>query len=749
MGIPEKIDQIIAARQTKVPKLTQALQRFQEVKTSVDALEDFRKSIPESEGELSNRLNSIVTDGFYQEYDSVKQELERLLKRFSRKHIHMSFVGKAGQGKSLVMQNISGLKGDVIPSSDGSDCTGAKSIITNSDSETVNAEIEFYSQQELLDIVNRYLENIWGEDSDIYRQYSVRTVSDIKSLPIGEFNKALDRREGEASSKFKHLCNYVEHVGDFEAHIGLKITIPAEQIEEYVAQYKNDDKSVKYYKFLGVKGANIKCHFPCSDCGKIVLVDTIGLGATSLGVEEAMRDAISNDSDAIVYMFRPDPLRPRLSSDDYQIIDKISGWVSHDYAKEMLFWVFNRVETEKGKNTTLIPELMKEVQEQKNIPVCKCIDVNCFDRSKVEEKLLLPILEQMSKNLEKIDRLLIDRLQERLSRLHEEYSNISIQLQRLFSKAYVTPDMRRHLENPIHKLYNAWTGNLRTYCLELKKERNKENEFFSYAFNEKLKNVFCIPTLEQIQNHVMQGSKTGPIVFEEMTNYIRLKIINDFFTLDESLRELVRNLKNDIVHIMADDADRCGRMGKVVPYNNEPDKWLEELLNVTKANPQLVKIQKALKSLIEFNLSVRGYLIYIVRNSMDKIDDQISNIPTLEGLDDIDENIKAESIHRWLERYIEDIYKKIRDECQEYLKFPNNALFAASRDFLDRICYAIDDLESSMSMKDEWRYFYEDHMTAIWSDECEKHAAKTEQNANFKQLAEKFRRLSTEEVFTI
>ena len=486
MGIPEKIDRIIAARQAKVPQLNEALRKFREIKSSVDCLNEFRQSLPESESELSNKLNSIVTDSFYKEYDLASQELERLIKRFSRKHIHMSFVGKAGQGKSLVMQNISGLKGDVIPSSDGSDCTGAKSVITNSDSDNVNAEIEFYNSREILDIVNKYLESIWGKDSEIYQKYNVGTTSEIKKLPIEELDKALDRKEGDASSKFKHLRNYIKHISDFEEYIGRKITIPAEKIEEYVAQYKNDDQSQKYYKFLGVKGANIKCRFPCSDCGKIVLVDTIGLGATSLGVEDAMRDAISNDSDAIIYMFRPDPLRPRLSSDDYKIIDKIAKWVSPDYAREMLFWVFNRVETSKGENTKLIPELMEEVKEQKAsnaISVCQFIDVNCYDRNKVEKLLLLPILEQMSSRLENIDRLLIERFQERVTSIHAIYRNLSNQLQAMFSKTYVSPNMHRHFREPIEKLYNAWTGNLRTYCLELKQKRDMEDGEFKKSFN--------------------------------------------------------------------------------------------------------------------------------------------------------------------------------------------------------------------------------------------------------------------------
>ena len=752
MSIPAQIDRIIAARQEKIPLLNAAVQRVEDVCFSVDNLVEFRNNLPDNETELGNKLNSIVTDGFYKEYRGTITELDRLIKRFSRRHIHMSFVGKAGQGKSLVMQNISGLKGDVIPSSDGSDCTGAKSVITNSDMDTVSAEIEFYNSQEILDIVNKYLSSVFGNDSDIYQKYRVGTVSEIKNLPIEELEKNLDRKQGEASSKFKHLRNYIEHIGDFEANIGAKITVPASKIEEYVAQYKNDNQSVKYYKFLGVKGANIKCRFPYAECGKIVLVDTIGLGATSLGVEDGMRNAIFNDSDAIIYMFRPDSLRPRLSSDDFNIIDKIAEWVSPEYAKEMLFWVFNRVEGGKGENTKLIPEMMDEVAKLKasnGIAVCKFLDVNCLDKNKVEHDLLIPVLEQMSSQLEKIDRLLLDRSQVRLTRLQSIYQVIAEQLQGMFSKSYVNLDMRRHFADNIKKMHNAWAGQLRTYCLELKQLRNTENEVFSLAFNQTLNRIFDIPSLEQVKAHVMMGNKAGQDVFREMTDYMRLKIINDFFALDSSLYMLVRNLKSKIVHIMADENNGCGYLARVVPLQDDPDKWLEKLLLVAKQNHELTKIHKAIDSLIQFNLSVKGYLIYAVRNSLDKIDVQIKQTPDLDGLDDINQDIKAESIHRWLNRYIEDIYRQIRDDCQPYLTFPNNALFAAARDFLDRIYYAVDDLNATRDMQTEWLYFYEDHIPEIWSEECERHTLQSEQNAKFKKMTDKFKELNTKENFCI
>lgn len=139
-------------------------------------------------------------------------DLELMIKRLSRDRLHISFVGSAGQGKSLVMQNISGLSASVIPSSDGGDCTGAKSIITNSDSDIITAQITFYSKQELLAIVNQYLTELGAT--------AIRYVNEICNYdlsPLKEkvYEKGIAREvKGEITQRLKKKGDGYEIVSD-------------------------------------------------------------------------------------------------------------------------------------------------------------------------------------------------------------------------------------------------------------------------------------------------------------------------------------------------------------------------------------------------------------------------------------------------------------------------------------------------------------------------------------------------------
>ena len=109
----------------------------------------------------------------------------------------------------------------------------------------------------------------------------------------------IDITSAQKQSLYLQLEKYIEHSAEVIPLLGSVKKIPAEEIESYVAQYNSKYKKQKYFTYLGVKVANILCAFPYKDCGKIVLVDTIGLGATALDIREQMLETVSNDSDDI------------------------------------------------------------------------------------------------------------------------------------------------------------------------------------------------------------------------------------------------------------------------------------------------------------------------------------------------------------------------------------------------------------------------------------------------------------------
>ena len=470
MNIPQKIDGIIAQRMSKLPNIELMQQRLEQIGATVRKLDTVCQEAAcgkngnldilfQQDLEIKEKLALINTKKFHDSYGCAQESLQQLKNRFSRKQVHISFVGRAGQGKSLVMQKISGLSGDIIPSSDGDDCTGAKSIITNRADSEISAEIYFYSRMEYVDVLNKYLSEIFDDNI-----YEVSSVDEISLLKQKNLESKLDEKNVRKKTLLMQLMKYINHSDEVVPLLGQKMLVPADEIECYVAQYSHKDRERRYYKYLGVKYANIMCYFPLEQCGKIVLVDTIGLGDTALDIREKMLQTVSEDSDAILMISKPDANRPHIEQYDIDIIEAISEKVTADYVQQMLFWVVNRVSSGKGENAEGAIQIVNKLKES-DYAIAGCLNVDCMDCGEVEKKLLMPVLETLSKNLTQIDEMLLKAAEMQMEELYKSYHDIAEKAKHIF-KASVNKDMRRHFDTDIRKIIEGMTNAIRDFYVK-------------------------------------------------------------------------------------------------------------------------------------------------------------------------------------------------------------------------------------------------------------------------------------------
>lgn len=754
-SIPQQINSIIEARKGKLEPIRKKIETLKGLQRAIDTFERFRASAIGTV-EDSASLNSVVTDDIKKKCASALATLEHLEKRFSRDNIHISFVGRAGQGKSLIMQRISGLQNDVIPSSDGSDCTGAKSIITNSDGSEVSARITFFTENEVVEIVNTYLKHIFkGQETPIH---SVREIAGLaaRNLP----SKISIETDADAVGRMDHLEAYIQHIGEFVDKLGKTIIVPQEEIEQYVAQYSYNDKSLRYWNYLGVKEADIHTRFPFDQCGKIVLVDTIGLGATSLGVEEAMMGAVRDDSDAILYMKRPDANRGRIDENDFQIIEKIKTAVSSDYAKEMLFWIFNKVaKGTKGENEEMIPLLMEKVYARINdgqLAVAKTLSVDCSKADEVERDLLQPVLAQMADRLPVIDKLLTEKANAELNELYEGYSQMTSQILKSF-KAPVSNDIRRQFEGRANKLYGEWSGAIRKLYFALKdpsQDDNMGNAEYVKCVEQTIKGVLNTPNEEEIKGMLSgYGQKGAHAVADRILDRMRVGIIDNFIMLDKPLKELVIELKRKIVSIMADAA----RFGGIVSASTaDPNEWLSSFVKTLGDDEYFDTVRAAINELIEFDLTVKGYILFSIAKAIKTIDpnwpqdDGGADQYNVTGTGTQDFDTQAKSIKQYLNRQVERAFKAIKENTKDYLKYPNEAFFAAVKVFYDRICSSGIELNAeNIDVQTAWRYYYEDHIQEVWPDESKEFFASSQIIQEWNKVSEEVKTFDKKELYTI
>ena len=750
-NISQHIDDIIAVRKQRAGVVEEARQNCTEVLNAVRAFSEvqanFRKNPNMESGlpggmEIIERIAGIPTDEFYRLHNQYSAELDRLTKRLNRDSLHISFIGRAGQGKSLVMQGISGLSGNVIPSAEGSDCTGAKSIITNSDSDEVRAEITFFSEMEMVEIVNLYLSQI------THSSQSVSSIAGIRTLNIGQLEGSLLYDNVKEKALLDVLRRYVEHIDEFADDLGKTRQIPEAEIEQYVAQYRHDDTSVKYYKYLGVKLANIYCRFPHEDAGRIVLVDTIGIGATSLGTEEKMKEAVANDSDAILFMFRPDSLRPRISDNEIDIVRMISEEVTPEYAKEMLFWVVNRVTSGNAENQRYVPEIVSDIRKT-GYPVADVLDVDCKSAEEVKAKLLIPVLSRLSQRIQIADERLIDNLNAIGERLYAAYNRICQATDQAFASS-ANASLKRKFARRIENTFRVkLLGNLRQlYMTKYRELRSQPCGPLLDASKEQLRNVIrSVPSKEEILEMLRHGDINQTNAYEMCTDRMRMRIIDDFTSLNLVLERVIEEMKREVLRIFTDDD--MGKLGAVYPLNDcDSSKWIHGLLELVDAESHYPLLADALNRFNEYTINVQGFLIHEVRDQLDALDISLSHMPPLTA-QVYQENDVAEEITANLQMRASDTRNGIQTALEDLYKVPNRSMFAAIKDLYDRLTYAVSsDLESD-SVLTQWRYLYEDWMHLIWREDYQKENAIREFAEQWYETSDKLKSMNRPDKFMI
>ena len=153
MSKAEEIQSIIAQRQPLADKLEDIESRLKSLYNSLQDLERGRQQQLKNWSDNSTTQSKLKTLNFTDIGPKVLEGLEslrRLQGRFSRKTLNIGVIGRMGQGKSTLLQSLTGLKNEVIPALPGKACTAARSTIRHQPGNLTTAEIQFHDRDSFL-----------------------------------------------------------------------------------------------------------------------------------------------------------------------------------------------------------------------------------------------------------------------------------------------------------------------------------------------------------------------------------------------------------------------------------------------------------------------------------------------------------------------------------------------------------------------------------------------------------------------
>lgn len=407
MSISEKIDRILVSRKEKVEKVRERINVLENAIGAARTLMEMKNEVVYADGD---RMDELITGSkyfsffhdnrtmltkigmlspheFIIEANELLEKYKEIEECFSRDCISIALVGECKQGKTRFLQTVSGLDNECIPGFDGGFSVGG-AIVENSMDEGIQADIVFKTEREIVAEVNSYF-------ARINKNKRISRMSEISEL---ELDDIWDDNAWNALTVWFDEWQYL--IG------GAPITLTDKnEIMEYVAWYNGEfgEHREKFYKFVAVKSVKVRKRFKYDDIGKIRLIDTAGFRGGEMNIDTKTLDTIRKQSDAVVFFIKP------WCVDMPPIVQCLENQFRSRNMDKWFVYLINHFRS--SGNIKVCQHLHDYLNEQKSITghphvLSKIVDV--ANHEEVRDKFLIPLLTELTDNLEDLDNILIE-----------------------------------------------------------------------------------------------------------------------------------------------------------------------------------------------------------------------------------------------------------------------------------------------------------------------------------------------------
>lgn len=733
-------------RLQKIEHQISALKQVRERVEELDALVTIiSKQIESKQGAYYNMLVSdpealaqfdeISCSNAKSKLCDVLGKLNDLKKRFEREALRIAFIGYERQGKSTFLQSMTGLSNEVIPAYDGTSCTGAVSIIHNSDTPLL-VEIEFCTVAEFIDNLKSKLKSLFPE-----RNFIINSLEDIRTIDVSDYS-------GDDALEVKRMIgnNIVGHLDDYKEYLGMGQTKfhDKELIMEFVAQYREYDaipagdnpddyeKRIKskdekgnptkivyrkrYYKYLAVKSVNIYCPFLHQDCGKIEFVDTIGLGASvnPEGIEREMFRVLQEDCDAAINVFCPAPTGGSLNKFQKDIFKKINEQLASRDPRKWMAYAINGIPSGEKANIQNIPDILTELEEMgETLPFGLYKDVDAANREDVNNNLLIPLLRLITENLDSLDESLMDKANETAKEAYSECLSLVKAANAVTSaSAGLNSDILTLFDEKLFKSLLKSFGyamnmiDQKGYATRRETECNELEEAYTNIIQD-------IDLYIPDENDILERFETGASVtqnqlFEEYAEQMRNNIFTAFENINTSvLYPLQEKVKTDLISILYND----GLMKNLPTSHKSPStEWLQGIIDNYADEETYPFLNKALRFILDYQINIEGLVEYNVTRSLYILDKTHQEFIPFSGGFTEDFEQKAADVWQELCNRLTPVQNRLKQWISSFTLIPSHSFYSRVHKFHVKVMTDNGGIE-------DFRRFYRKNMGLIWTNE--------------------------------
>ena len=728
MALKDQINQIIEARKVKGEGLKKRKENLLVMKTALKencaALTMKAKEIPDENlrAQYIALFGALDSRNAQKLIDIAIRKMDEGIKRFERDYISIATVGKERQGKSQFLQSVGDLDNSIIPAYDATSCTGATSIIWNDakmPKGAVRATINFRQPTEILEFVKSYVNEI----DPGYLEGGSLQFDDVSYINLSALEVKMEKGNAKQASAMKHLTSIVENFDEIRELFGsspITLTDP-NLIKTFVAQNNGkkdtDPELERYYKYLAVSRADIYCPF-FADVGQIRLVDTVGIGDTKYGIEDAMLNTVDRECDAAIVVTRP------ISGVQVGDQDLYNSLREKFKMRDTSLWLFYLVNHFKGQNDNTVEAFAREVRESK-WAVADCDIVDASNQNAVRDSFVVPMLKTLVHNMDAIDSGYLSEVEAKEAAAWAEVQKFLGNLPPL-EKINTNAMLGQEAYQKGRACFNRMTADLRRNVTFWSEEKEKDSSILWNHFQRILNDLdSIIPSAEQIQEISNNGgAQTGEGVWETVLHYVRNEITDRFIVIDDALEKATLDFKNSLVKSLYEELRALSAENSTAAADEEECdmvEWLKTMMEgILGSDERYAQIRKAFNFLYQFQFNTRAQLIQEVRRQLYIINPICAEYakPTVTF------HIAncGKTVHFYLTSRMSVIEDELRYHLSKLIRTPNQAFYAAAEEFYDRLAFASDLSGGSLtSMSDVWGMFFQEYSSKIWKEDTERY----------------------------
>ncbi len=705
-------------KQDKLKKEREAVLITQNKVASVVNLHaDLRDAMPVS---YFNSTIAILDEGI--------KKCEVALLRLNRESINIAVAGKARQGKSQLLQMMTGLDDNQIPTGDGGFCTAARNVVVNGREE--KAIVFYLTENELLE------KKVW----QVYKELN------LSPMPIS-IDAFIDNNLPEisptncASSTYNNWEKVVQLQKDLRADSNLrsKLSIQKESVSlENVRKALVKDNGETWYQV--VDHVEITTPFEVNLPQGMQVIDLPGLEDPTPGIKETMLKSVSGDADIVLLLRKPNPTGDDWTDKDLEVMDDLKK-VYADVNIQPQDWVqcVLNLDNREGLCNKNNVDRMKNSSKAGFEPVV----CDCGSKEAVREMIDANV-DALIRQASKIDDLRIGQAENAFKSAQAELSALYNALRNATSDIVMKDDgfdfdehllkFMGDLRDPFKHGINAEF--LNSICEILSNHFKATAKDFDDIYaaneqNEKFPDALPVFSKEQLF-HKYRASAGASMVLPDAARNQRealLKLVRIHF--DNCTSELVGKYYDCVYEYGFKNSPAINMILSGVDTNNISSREkIERLLSQFEKCGGLSTLTAAVEKLLDFNLSFDGTILpsFFALDGFRDFDPELNTTDFEMVLNHItkqdNSEDRAEICYNWLKSKSQEILgaaSSFREdgplsEINSYVKKSMHANFAA---FTYRLIWGAD-------CEKEWKRFVKENKAIFWKDEFEKAQMKSQ-----------------------